>query len=337
MTRLFTVACVLLNLSPAFSETVSIESLYPSNQHPCIEGCIWKVGSSDIGNALSCGNPYDNSCFCNTASASASAASSWITSCGRAKCSAGDIPADLTSLQSVYASYCMNAGFTQPGATEWYSPSTVGAQPGQTATANSAQTTTQVTVVTQTAASTPSSATTTPSRVTIHTTSTLILDSNGTPLPPVSNSGPNKTILGVGLGLGIPLALGIVGFGLWLCLRRRRRTQPTVPAQVVEPGMEVVGTSAIPRKAVPTHRPSPHIQNTEIMAEGEERTDTFPVPVSPSSPVLVNGEQEVSGEGLVRELPGQSQTPPPDYSQAAVSQPGSTEQAHGQGRRWELG
>jgi hypothetical protein len=162
MIKLFTVACVLLNLSPVLSvETVSIISLYPSNQHSCVTRCIYTYAYSDIGNALYCGSPYDNNCFCNTASASASAASSWLTVCGSSQCSAGDITADLTSMHSIYASYCMNAGFTQPGATDWYNPSTTIARPGQTATSNSAQTTTQVTVVTQTAPSTPGSATTT--------------------------------------------------------------------------------------------------------------------------------------------------------------------------------
>lgn len=160
--KVLTVACVLLNLSPVLAiETVSILSLYPSNQHSCVTRCIYTLGYSDIGNALNCANPYDNKCFCNTASASASAASSWLTACGSSQCSAGDITADVTSMHSIYGSYCMNAGFTQPGATDWYQPSTTVAQPGQTATSNSAQTTTQITVVTQTASSIPGSATTT--------------------------------------------------------------------------------------------------------------------------------------------------------------------------------
>ena len=140
---------------------MSISSHYPRNQHRCVTQCIWAIGYSDIGNALKCGNPYDNNCFCNIASASASAASSWLTACGSSACSAGDITADVTSMHSIYGSYCMNAGFTQPGVTDWLHRSTTITQPEQTPTSNSAQTTTQLTVVTQTAPRTPSSATST--------------------------------------------------------------------------------------------------------------------------------------------------------------------------------
>jgi hypothetical protein len=76
------------------------------------------------------------------------------------------------------------------------------------------------------------------------------------------------------------------------------------------------------------------IQTTEVTGESEERMDGFLVPVSPSSPVSAPREHEVSGEALSRELPGQSRSPPPDYSQAAAPYPG---QVHGQGQRWELG
>lgn len=151
---LFTWLYILLHLTPVLSlESVSINSVFPSRQHTCVTRCIFTYGASDIGNALSCGNPYDNNCFCNTATASASAAAVWLSECGSSSCSAGDLTQDLTAMQSIYASYCMNAGFTQPGATDWYIPKTTIARPGQTATSNSAQTTTQVTLVTQTSTS----------------------------------------------------------------------------------------------------------------------------------------------------------------------------------------
>jgi hypothetical protein len=118
--KFFSLAWILFNLPLVLSiETVSILSQYPSNQHGCVTRCIYTYYASDIGNALKCGSPYDNNCFCNTAPASASAASSWLTACGSSSCSAGDLTADLTSMHSIYASYCMNAGFTQPGATDW--------------------------------------------------------------------------------------------------------------------------------------------------------------------------------------------------------------------------
>lgn len=141
----------------------------------------------------------------------------------------------------------------------------------------------------------------------------------------------------MGLGLGIPLALAIMALGLWFCLRRRRRRQPAVTIQVAEPGMEVVGSSAILRKDVSTQGPSSQIQTREIIGASEERMDTFLVPVSPSLPVSTPTEHEVSGEGLSMELPGQSRSPPPNYSQASASQPRSGGQVYGEGHRWELG
>jgi hypothetical protein len=177
--KLFTMACFLLTISPVLSiTTVSILNLLPSNQHFCVSVCIYNDYSADIGRALNCGDPYANDCFCNTGSASASAATSWLANCASTDCSAGDLSDDLTSMHSIYASYCIGAGFTQPGATDWYNPATATAYTGQTATKNLGQTatanpgqtatsgpgptTTQLTVVTQTAPSTGGSAATQP-------------------------------------------------------------------------------------------------------------------------------------------------------------------------------
>lgn len=177
--RLFTTACFLFTISPVLSlTTVSIFSLYPNNQHFCVPICVSNDYSADIGRALNCGDPYANDCFCNTGAASAAAATSWLAACASTECSAGDLSDDLTSMHSLYASYCIGAGFTQPGATDWYNPAsatanpvksssaspgqTATANPGQTATSGPDQTTTQLTVVTQTAPSTGRSAATQP-------------------------------------------------------------------------------------------------------------------------------------------------------------------------------
>jgi len=45
----------------------------------------------------------------------------------------------------------------------------------------------------------------------------------------------------------------------------------------------------------------------------------------------------MSGQSLSKELPAQSRSPPPIYSQAAASHSGLGEQIYGQGHRWELG
>jgi hypothetical protein len=166
---LFIEACVilLLTISPVLSiETVSITSFYPANQHQCVTDCIYADILTNIADALHCATPYANDCFCNTGSASASVATSWLSDCASSYCSAGDLSDDLTSMQSIYASYCIAAGFTQPGATDWYNPArqtaTTMASPAQTAALGATATTTQVTVVTQTAPSTGGSAVTQP-------------------------------------------------------------------------------------------------------------------------------------------------------------------------------
>lgn len=120
---------------------------------------------TDIRSVLSCAKLYANDCFCNTASSAASLATSWLEACDATACSAGDLSDDLTSIFSIYASYCMNAGSTQPGATQHYSPTTVTARPGPTPsspTSGSTTTTTQVTLVTSTISSTGGSAATQP-------------------------------------------------------------------------------------------------------------------------------------------------------------------------------
>ena len=82
----------------------------------------------------------------------------------------------------------------------------------------------------------------------------------------------------------------------------------------------------------------------ELTGEGVYRElsgremNPFPPPVSPSSPVVMPGEHEMSGKGRQGELPGQARSPLPDYSHAMGYQAGSGGQAHGQVReqRWEL-
>ena len=141
------------------AQTVSINNDLGVGHH-CVSRCLiytLYVGD-DIGDALKCGEPYDNDCYCATASASASVATSWLDKCAGSACAAGDLTRDLSTMQSIYASYCMNAGFTQPGATAWYDPSaaettsskTATAEPSRTATSGPPETTTQLTIVTQT-------------------------------------------------------------------------------------------------------------------------------------------------------------------------------------------
>jgi hypothetical protein len=182
---------ILLSLvSPVRAiETVSIYSLTPTNEHQCVTSCLWNNLYEDVGYPLLCGHPYANNCYCATNSVSASKASAFLSKCGSSSCAAGDLSNDLTAMQSIYASYCMNAGYTQPGATAWFTME--GAAPTPTGTATPGQrtssgpqettvpTTTQVTLVTQTVAASSAPGTSRPQGKSI---ALLLLLAVGAPL-----------------------------------------------------------------------------------------------------------------------------------------------------------
>ena len=159
--RLLPVLLAISHLSLA-QTTVSIKNDIPSSGHHCVSSCIYYPAlMTDIGSALACGWPYENECFCATATASASAVSKHINSCASEWCYAGDVNRDISSMQSVYAGYCMDAGFTQPIVSEWYttasseeeeeeSATSTAAEPSGTTDPGPAETTTRLTLVTQT-------------------------------------------------------------------------------------------------------------------------------------------------------------------------------------------
>ena len=133
-------------------EYVSLTIRYP---HSCVSKCLSYPGLlDDMGSIMKCGTPYANDCYCATPAASATRASSWVTACVSTACAAGDFSQDLSAMGSIYASYCMGAGFTQPGATNWFNPAaaTTGASPGSTGGAGPPPTITDVSVVTETSA-----------------------------------------------------------------------------------------------------------------------------------------------------------------------------------------
>jgi len=151
---------------------------------------------------------------------------------------------------------------------------------------------------------------------------------NGSPVLASSNPRTNKIALGVGLCVGIFLALIVVGVGLWFCLRRRspETEQYQQPMQTsgaydrtVPPVMAIGGASLITQKPIPASR------TTELTGEGVRRElsarhiPLFPPPVSPSSLMLAPRVLDISGEGLLSELPAQSRSPPPVYSPTAAS------------------
>src|SRR5262245_3345390 len=97
------------------ADTVSISGVI-NGQHRCVQYCLYVPGVyDDMGSAMKCATPYANNCYCATAAAPASSASSWVTACASTSCAGGDFNNDLKIMESIYASYCMGAGYTQPG------------------------------------------------------------------------------------------------------------------------------------------------------------------------------------------------------------------------------
>jgi len=133
--------------------TVSITVNYP---HTCVRRCLSSPGVyEDMGSIMKCATPYANDCYCATLAPSASRAASWVSQCVSSRCAEGDLSMDLSAMGSVYASYCMGAGLTQPGATNWFNPQavTTPASPGRTDPPSAPATTTELTVVTETSRS----------------------------------------------------------------------------------------------------------------------------------------------------------------------------------------
>ncbi len=159
--RRYLVLAWLLQCQRVARAAIDTVSLTVDYQHTCVKRCLLYPGVvgqdvDDMGSIMKCATPYANACYCATASASASRASSFVSVCASSKCAGGDLSQDLSALESVYASYCMAAGFTQPGATDWYTPANgatktdASATPGSTGSSGPPATTTQVTVVTET-------------------------------------------------------------------------------------------------------------------------------------------------------------------------------------------
>jgi hypothetical protein len=147
--RLSTIVSVAswLSVSSA-ADPVSITSYIGDSEHGCIRKCLYFPGVyEDVGTALACATPYDNNCYCATASASASVAKQFIESCASKSCNKGDFSQDITSLRSYYASYCMANGFTQPGLAGWV-PAAATSSPTQDT--GTPETSTQLTIVTAT-------------------------------------------------------------------------------------------------------------------------------------------------------------------------------------------
>lgn len=145
-----TLLWLLIHISPVV--TIDTLSIAVTNQHFCVSRClgILSIAEKNLPFVLSCDAPIDNACYCATGSDAVSKASSLINNCASNLCASGDASNDLNSIHSAYASYCLKAGYTQAGATDWYHPAG-----GTTATPKASptqpiSTTTELTLATRT-------------------------------------------------------------------------------------------------------------------------------------------------------------------------------------------
>lgn len=157
-----TLLTTLITFVLAQIETLSINPTYP---HGCVNECVKGTdrplfSAGGIESVLGCAAPVANKCFCVTASALASSVESWIPACATERCSRGDLSDDMNAMKSIYASYCLQAGFTAPIVSTLHAPATTTASstssPKDTSASSaitSTPTTTQVTLVTETAPS----------------------------------------------------------------------------------------------------------------------------------------------------------------------------------------
>ncbi|AEO62962.1 uncharacterized protein THITE_2141166 [Thermothielavioides terrestris NRRL 8126] len=297
---LFRLLCLLLHVQALLAlETVS--EFGEDWPHTCVQNCLgrWPMEYSNVGSELKCDEPFYNDCYCATAAASASKASSFLEACASTACRGGDFSLDLSAMESIYASYCMANGFTQPGATNWYNPAT--------ATQGLAQDTTHVTQTTTSGSLADSSS---QPWATVDATSTIWVNSAGSVIaaatPSSTNSSTNNLALGLGVGITALLALAAAGIAGWMCLRRRRmrsrqpqHPQPLRPGSPNDPLVPAMGD-------VPAVTPPPPIPRKAVAA----------IPAKPPSPLSPEPKtwKLGGGQGVRRELGGRELHPFPDVA-----------------------
>ncbi|SCV28883.1 uncharacterized protein FFB14_02101 [Fusarium fujikuroi] len=332
MPRLLSV--LLLSLPLVLSadfESVTISANLDNVGHTCISKCLYYTVLSDMGRAMGCDDPYDNNCYCATAAASANKADGFMSKCATSLCSAGDRSRDLTSMQSYYASYCMGAGFTQPGATEWYNPAEAteeptneptaessgdsDAKPSRTANSGGDATSTHMTIVTQTAEDGASR-----TQVIVEATSTYWVNSDGSPATS-KNEDDGTSIVKIGVGVAVPVVIIAAGLFAWWFIRRRRQQKTQYPhntqplSEVTTGGGPAILASVspstperrdtLPRKPVGASTISSvsslsktnELSGISVQRELSGR-EVHPFPnMTPSPPIQVAGQHEMSGEG----------------------------------------
>ncbi|KIL96576.1 hypothetical protein FAVG1_01320 [Fusarium avenaceum] len=317
-------------------ESVTISSYLDNVGHDCISECLFYTVIPDMGRGMGCADPYENNCYCATAAASASKADNFMSKCATSRCSAGDRSRDLTSMQYYYASYCMGAGFTQPGATKWYNPAEAteeptaeasesdeggsDARPSRTANSGGGATSTHMTIVTQTAEDGASR-----TQVIVEATSTYWVNSDGSAAS-AKNKDDGSSVVKIAVGVAVPIAaLLAAGVFAWCCIRRKRQ-RAAQHLNVTHPLSEVA-TGAGPT-VVASSAPAP------------ERRDTLPrKPVGASTISSVSSlsrTNELSGTGVQPELSGREVHPFPSMTPRPPIQMAGQHEMSGQGWRPNL-
>ncbi|XWX00566.1 hypothetical protein V2A60_008587 [Cordyceps javanica] len=228
-------AALIALASPVLGASASITSVIPNQAHQCIRYCAWYNYQGNLPLALGCGDPYENDCYCPTATESISKASVAIEKCVSSRCSAGDLTRDLSSLRSIYAGYCKDAGYSQDAGVLGYTAAeptssssesasstapttgqkTDSSQASKTTGGQGISTTTQKTTVTQTRAS---GADGTSSQVVVQETETVFVDGGRG-----GGSGPSNTVK-IGVGVAVPVVALLIIAGIGLLLWRKRQT-----------------------------------------------------------------------------------------------------------------
>jgi hypothetical protein len=123
--RLFAALAIAASCTSVLAqqETVSINV---RAGHSCVSSCVYRPGSfsgqDGIEQAIGCDVPVANNCYCPTAATRLSKVDAYVSECATSRCGSGDVPGDVSIMKSIYASYCVGAGFVQPLLSTWYIP-----------------------------------------------------------------------------------------------------------------------------------------------------------------------------------------------------------------------
>jgi hypothetical protein len=89
----------------------------------CLDNQGWFY--TTLADVLNCDSPVYNYCYCPTNTKSIDSIRSWLSQCVSTRCDSPDFSDDVSAVESGYASYCIDAGYSQSGATTWFQPTPI--------------------------------------------------------------------------------------------------------------------------------------------------------------------------------------------------------------------